>query len=212
MRKHQLVENEFYHIYNRGTDKRKVFLENADYLRFLKSIEEFNCVEPIGSLYEKFLHEKKNKNVEIGSPRLVEIICYCLNPNHYHFILKQLEEKGIQKFMQRLGIGYTMFFNQKYQRTGALFQGRFKSARIKPNNFLYLSAYVNCNCEIHGFSRAESWRWSSFPDYIGARNGKLCSKDIILDQFKNQKDYFAFAKENAAAMKEKKEFEKLLLE
>ena len=215
MRKTQLVENEYYHIYNRGVDKRNVFLDDFDYIRFLKSIQEFNSVAPIGSLYEKTFRDKNGDPIskkEIGSPRLVEIICYSLISNHYHFILKQLEEKGIQKFMQRLGIGFTMFFNQKYKRTGALFQGRFKSAHIHPNNFLYLSAYVNCNAEVHGIAKAENYRWCSFQDYIGKRNGKLCSKEIVLDQFKNQKDYFDFAKENAKAMKEKKEFEKMLLE
>ncbi len=227
MRKHPFVENEFYHIYNRGTEKRKIFLDDFEYIRFLESIREFNFPEPIGSLYEKHLREKKagkyngrdgnpTSRMEVGFPekipKLVEIICYCLNPNHFHFILRQLAEKGIEKFMHRLGTGYTKYFNQKYKRTGALFQGRFKSAHIHPDNFIYLSAYVNCNAEVHGIAKAENWRWCSFPDYIGARNGSLCDKKIIMDDFKNGKDYFDFAKENAAAMREKKEYEKLLIE
>jgi putative transposase len=216
MRKTQLVENEYYHIYNRGVDKRNVFSDDFDYIRFLQSIQEFNNVDPIGSLYEKNIREKKNGSlasfVEAKLPKLVEIICYCQNPNHYHFILKQISEKGIEKFMHKLGTGYTKYFNQKYKRTGSLFQGPFKSAQINPNNFLYLSAYVNCNSEVHGIAKAENYRWCSFQDYIGKRSGKLCSKKIILDQFKNQKDYFDFAKKNAVAMKEKKEFQKLLIE
>jgi len=215
MRKTQLVENEYYHIYNRGVDKRNVFLDDFDYIRFLKSIQEFNSVAPIGSLYEKTFRDKLETKPPIGglvSKRIVEIFAYCLNPNHYHFILKQIEEKGIEKFMHKLGSRYTTYFNQKYERTGSLFQGPFKAAKINPNNFLYLSAHVNCNAEVHGIAKAENYRWCSFQDYIGKRNGKLCSKEIILDQFKNQKDYFDFAKENAVAMKEKKEFEKLLFE
>jgi putative transposase len=216
MRKIQLVENEYYHIYNRGVDKRNVFLDDFDYIRFLQSIQEFNSVDPVGSLYEKNFREKKNGSLasplEAKLPKLVEIICYCLNSNHYHFILKQISEKGIEKFMHRLGTGYTKYFNQKYKRTGSLFQGPFKSAHINPDNFIYLSAYINCNAEVHGIAKSEDWKWSSFLDYAGKRNGKLCDKEIVLDQFRNQKDYIDFAKENAKAMKEKKEFEKLLLE
>jgi hypothetical protein len=217
MRKMPFANNEFYHVYNRGVDKRKVFLDNFDYSRFLKSIEEFNCPDPIGSLYEKHLREKKNggstSTMEVEPPKpLVEFICYALLPNHYHFILKQIAEKGIEKFMQRLGTGYTMHFNKKYRRTGALFGGRFKSSHISPHKLLYLSAYVNCNAEVHGISTAENWHWCSFPDYIRRRNGQLCSKEVILDQFRSKKDFQDFAKENAKAMKEKKEFEKLLFD
>lgn len=220
MRKTQLVENEYYHIFNRGVDKRDAFLDDSDYVRFLKSAKEFNSVDPVGSLYEKYLRDKENGSLASireaklleGLPKLVEIICYCFNPNHFHFILKQISEKGIEKFMHRLGTGYTKYFNQKYKRCGSLFQGPFKSAQIQSNNFFYLSAYVNCNAEVHGIAKAENWRWCSFPDYIGTRNGSLCEKKIIMDDFKNGKDYFSFAKENAAAMREKKEFEKLLIE
>jgi putative transposase len=217
MRKNKLVENEFYHIYNRGVDKRDIFLDDSDYLRFLKSMKEFNGVDPIGSLYEKYLQEKHNgvltSIMEVKTPRpLVELICYCLNPNHYHFILAQLVEKGIEKFMQRIGTGYTMHFNRKYKRTGSLFQGTFKAAQIKSGNFLYLSAYVNCNAEVHGIARAEEYRWSSYSDYLGKTEYGLCNKKVIMQEFKGGGDYRNFAMENAEAAKKKKADEKLVLE
>lgn len=205
------MENEYYHIYNRGVDKRKVFLDDFDYQRFLKSMKEFNSKDPIGSLYEKSFEDKKN-NLEAKLPKLVEIVCYCLNPNHYHFILKQLEERGIEKFMQRIGTGYTKYFNQRYKRTGSLFQGTFKSARIRPNAFLYLSAYVNCNCEVHGIAKAELYRWSSYSDYLRKTKYGLCDKKVIMNEFKRGDDYKKFAQENVKVMREKKEFEKMLLE
>jgi putative transposase len=220
MRKIQLVENEYYHIYNRGVDKRDVFLSDPDYLRFLQSMKEFNSIDPIGSLYEKYLQEKKSENpngslastTEAKLPGLVEIICYCLNPNHYHFILKQLAEKGIEKFMQRLGTGYTKYFNQKYKRSGSLFQGTFKSSQIKSGALLYLSAYVNCNSEVHGIARAEEYRWSSYSDYLGKTEYGLCAKEVIMQEFKGGSDYRNFAEENMNAAKEKKLDEKLCLE
>lgn len=123
---------------------------------------------------------------------LVQIVAYCLNPNHFHMILKQVSDNGISEFMKRLGGGYTWHFNKKHNRSGALFQGRFKSIHIDTNEYLlHLSAYVNKNDFIHGYGKIE-WKYSSYLDYIGKRNGKLCHKGIILGQFKDQKDYTDF--------------------
>jgi putative transposase len=230
-RKIELITEEYYHIYNRGTDKREIFSGEEDYFRFLKSLKEFNVSKPIGSLYEKHLREKRNlstlgtSGVPNGHPmsttsKLVEIICYCLNHNHYHLILKQLQEKGIEKFMQRMGNGYTKYYNQKNSRSGVLFQGPFKSAHIDTNEyFLYVSAYVNANHFIHGceenghpMSTENLWKYSSLSDYLGKRNGVLCDKTAILDQFKNIKEYESFVVDNALYLREKKEMEKFILE
>jgi putative transposase len=216
MRKTQLVENEYYHIYNRGTEKRKIFLDSSDYLRFLKSMNEFNSVDPIGSLYEKYLRNKKNggstSTMEVEPPKLVEFICYSLLPNHFHFMLKQLSDRGIEKFMQRIGTGYTMYFNKKHQRSGSLFQGKFKSSLVRDGMFLYLSAYVNCNAEVHGISKAESYQWSSFSDYLGKTKYGLCNIRIIMDEFQGGEDYRNFARESVEAMRQKKADEKIVLE
>ena len=102
MRKTEFANGEFYHIYNRGVDKREVFSDKFDYERFLKSMKEFNRIEPIGSLYEKSFKDAKLTLLESKSPigdldskssksiPIVEFVCYCLNPNHYHFIIKQI--------------------------------------------------------------------------------------------------------------------------
>ena len=216
MRKTELKNDEFYHIYNRGVDKREVFLDSFDYLRFLKSLQEFNSVNPIGSLYEKYLRSRNGSStstmeVELPTKKLVEIVCYCLNPNHYHLILKQVAEKGIERFMQRLGTGYTKYFNQKNKRTGTLFQGRFKSVHIDSNEYLlYLSAYVNKNKFIHGYDN--EFNFSSLEEYIGKTDYKLCDKDIILKQFRNKKEYAQYLEVNAKHLKEKKELARYLIE
>lgn len=223
MRKKEFVNNQFYHIYNRGTDKRKVFLDNLDYHRFLLSMElmndekdglmiawrDYKTTNPSDDL-ESFLR----LNLRERKP-LVNFTCYSLLPNHYHLILEQISEKGIEKFMQRLGTGYTMYFNKKNKRTGALFQGRFKASHIKTTHHLeYLSAYVNCNSEVHGIARSEVYRWSSFPEYISKRKKGLCEsgKKIILDDFRGPEDYKKYAKENAKHFREKKLDEKMMLE
>lgn len=120
-------------------------------------------------------------------------------------ILKQLKDGGISEFMKRAGGGYTCHFNKKYKRSGALFQGKFKSIHIDTNEYLlHLSAYVNRNDFIHGYGKIE-WQYSSYLDYIGKRNGNLCSKENILGQFKNKKDYEDFMDRTGDYFKDKKE-------
>ncbi len=222
MRKIQFAENEYYHIYNRGTEKRKIFLNNFDYQRFLLSLKLMNF-EQDGLMIAWRDYKATNPSADLESflrlslrkrKPLVGIVCFSLLPNHFHFILTPLAEKGVEKFMHRIGVGYSMYFNKKYNRSGSLFQGPFKAIQIKPNLLLYLSAYVNCNSEVHGIARAEVYLWSSFPEYIGKRKKGLCRnvKKIILDDFRSGDDYKKFAKKNAKHMREKKIDEKMIME
>ena len=223
MRKTEFACEEYYHIYNRGVDKREVFLDEKDYTRFLLCMDLLN--DEKGGQMEKLRNEKNPKvrpsefrRSNLGIPearqKLVDIICYCLNPNHYHFILKQLRDGGIVKFMQKLGTSYVMYFNKKYERNGVLFQGKYKSIHIDSNEYLlYLSAYVNANNFIHKYSKNFSWPYASLPDYLGKRKGNLCQKEIILSQFDNDfSQYQKYLHDNARYLKEKKEMEKYILE
>ena len=191
-------------------------MDEGDYIRFLNSIREFNRLEPIGSLYEKAYRDEKESNSQLGIgfqdyPSLVDIICYCLNPNHYHLILKQLRDGGISKFMHKINLGYTNYFNLKNKRNGSLFQGKFKAVQIKSfEHLLWLTVYVNTNAQIHGIiDDAVNYPWCSYPDYLGIKEDNFCNKDIILNQVQ---DYKKIAKETALFMKEKKDMEKYLLE
>jgi len=212
MRKTQFSNNECYHIYNRGVDKREVFSNPDNYARFLLSLQEFNRVDPIGGIYQNSFKKDDLATKSLSKNKLVEIIAYCLNPNHYHLILKQLRKDGISIFMRKAGSGYSMYYNNKQKRSGSLFQGPFKSVHIDSNEYLlYVSAYVNCNSEIHKIHKADNYKWCSFPEYIKNQNG-LCNKKIILGQFKNKQEYANFAKINAKEMKKKKELAKFILE
>ncbi len=191
MRKTIFSNEEYYHIYNRGVDKRDVFCDENDYKRFLLSMNLLND-EFDGLMLEYRDFRKSNPKAQLlDFPKLsfrkpvVEIISYCLNPNHYHFILKQISHAGIKKFMHKLGTSYTKYFNKKYDRSGVLSQGRFKDVYIGSNEYLlHLSAYVNRNYFIHKYPE-KNWPYSSELDYIGKRSGNLCNKNIILDQFEN---------------------------
>jgi REP element-mobilizing transposase RayT len=192
MRKHNFVIGEYYHIYNRGNDKRKVILDKCDLDRFLESVECFNTLEPIGSIYELSFQQKE----QLGgsTSKLVSIVAFCVNPNHFHFLMTPLVEKGIEKFMQKIG-GYTMYFNEKHKRSGALFQGKFKSKHIADNRYLlHLSAYINMNNRDKCGNVIFKLSKSSLEEYTKDEKG-FCDKKIILEQFKNGKEYLNFALE-----------------
>lgn len=123
---------------------------------------------------------------------LVDILAFCLMDNHFHLLLRQRKERGIVTFMQKLGTGYTNYFNKKYTRVGSLFQGRFKAVLLeKESHFLYLPFYIHANplAVLAPSERANpekalqflaSYRWSSYPDYIGKKNvPSVTSRDFL---------------------------------
>ena len=149
MRNIIFATNEFYHVFNRGNNKRPIFLDRFDLQRFLRGMSEFNSAKPIGSIYENSFREKEKKLVS-EQDKLVDFVCYCLNPNHYHFVLKQLTDNGISQFMHKVSTGFTNYFNLKYKLSGSLFQGRFRALHVNSNEYLlHLSAYVNLNDKVH---------------------------------------------------------------
>jgi putative transposase len=217
MKHPKFINGEFYHIYNRGVDRRNIFSDSYDLYRFFQSMDEFNVSEPIGSIYEaSFLDlavtaKRKRK-------RLVKFIAYCMNPNHYHFILQQAKEGGLSEFIKRLAGGYTWYFNNKYHRSGSLFQGTFKAKRIDSNEYLlHLSAYVNLNYKVHklGGLTAKLIK-SSWDEYIANDSEAFCEKQIISEQFSKSYDYKKFAEDSlidiVARQQRDKDFGGLLLE
>jgi len=152
IRRQPLITGQYYHIYNRGVDKRDIFLDKNDINRFIESIKEFNRIERITSLanLRKFKQDSQIVAKALSKDELISIVGYCINPNHFHFILKQSVDGGIAKFMQKLQSGYTYYFNIKNSRSGSLLQGVFKSQIINNDNYFNkLIGYVNKNYLIH---------------------------------------------------------------
>lgn len=206
MRKVPFVEKEFYHIYNRGVDKRKIFSDKNDLERFFVSMQEFNTIKPIGSIYEKSFDKTKR----VAKP-LIEFIAYCLNPNHFHFLITQLEERGIEKFMHRLGTGYTKYFNEKHSRSGALFQGSFKANHIDSNEYLlHSSVYVNLNYKVHKLNPRIHLFKSSWDEYRNRNYSGICKKEMVLEQFKTTDAFLKFSENTLEAICERKELLKEL--
>ena len=204
LRKDPFVTGEYYHIYNRGIDKRVIFKLKRDYERFIillylaNSQESFRLDDLLNKQHKTF---DEILVLDKGKP-LVSIGAWCLMTNHFHLMVRQEVDGGITKFMKKLGTGYSMFFNIKYQRKGALFGGLFKSKLIgvDDNYMKQLFAYIHLNSleiefpdwgkEINKSSSdmkkfLESYKYSSYLDYIG--NDRI-EKNIL--NKKNFPDYF----------------------
>lgn len=145
-RKVSFVEGEFYHLYNRGVDKRKIFDSAGDYRRFLMLLYLTNGTED--TRIRNVLRETNYSDVfklDRGEP-LVAIGAYCLMPNHFHILATPLIENGISQFMLKLQTGYSMYFNTKNERSGSLFQGPFRSTHADDDRYLhYLYSYIHLN-------------------------------------------------------------------
>jgi putative transposase len=190
---------EIYHIFNRGVEKRNIFREGIDYTRFIHNLFEFNDMNPAGKWYISQTTKQQSKSNHISEVQLpkymkeahtrkilVEIFSFCLMPNHYHLMLRQVSENGISEFIRKIGTGYTHYFNQKYQREGSLFQGKYKYMHITDNtHFMHLPYYIHLNpldlfeknwrdgilqSKKEALRFLESYRWSSYLDYIDIKN------------------------------------------
>lgn len=176
-----LVPGEFYHIYNRGTDKRTVYINDFDHRRFLELLYLCNSIQTVDlrkthrDFPSVYGYEREGQLVAVGA--------YCLMPNHFHILASPLVENGLSTFMAKVTTGYTMYFNKKYERSGALFQGAFKSEHANSDEYLkYLYAYIHLNPvklidpkwkekgskdAAKSFDYAASFAYSSLPDYLG---------------------------------------------
>ena len=202
MKKPKFVTGEIYHIYNRGADKRSLFSNDSDCSRFTFSMYKFNKIERT-----RCRENKKSRGS--ASAFLVDILYESLVKNHFHITLKQVIDGGIEKFMQKLGTGYAMYFNKKHDRKGVLFEGSFKAIHIDSDSYLKeISRYIHLNPlkliepkfreeGVRDLDRAKeflrNYKWSSFQDYIGKKNFPyLLNNKFHSDYFEDFKEYEEF--------------------
>lgn len=197
MRKVTFAQNEYYHVYNRGTDKREIFLDDSDRCRFTELLYLCNSNQ---SVSVRNLHREYDSvyDFEKGEP-VVAIGAYCLMPNHFHVLMTPLSESGVVQFMNKLGTAYSMYFNKKYDRSGSLFQGRFKAKHVDSDEYLkYLFAYIHLNPVklVHAdwkekgirdiyeaYRYLQKYKFSSFGDFCGQLRGE--SKILNVQKFPN---------------------------
>ncbi|MDO8570288.1 MAG: transposase [Candidatus Daviesbacteria bacterium] len=187
-----LINGEIYHIYNRGAEKRDIFTNSRDYRRFLKTIYYYQFKGPKPK-FSKFTHSKINTFNPSPKNKMVEIICYCFMPNHFHFLIRQLKDNGISIFLSHISNSYTKYFNVKNKRVGSLLQGTFKAILVESDEYLlHLSRYIHINPVVSGITKnLDEFSWSSYNEYVNA-SSNLCSTDIILNFFGSREMYKQF--------------------
>jgi putative transposase len=198
------VPGEFFHIYNRGTDKRTIFFDYADHHRFLELLYLCNSEKQINVRDVKSSHESVFDFER--DEMLVSIGAYCLMPNHFHLLLTPQTDGAISKYMNKVSTGYSMYFNKRYMRTGALFQGKFKAEHADTDEYLkYLYAYIHLNPvklidstwreegvkdAAKSFDFTASFQYSSLPDYLGQKReeNKIIDPKPFPEYFLTQDD------------------------
>lgn len=219
LRKDPFITGEYYHLYNRGIDKRNIFKLERDYERFMMLLYVCNSTNEHSLRLDDILNKQHKIFEEVlildrGKP-LVSIGSWCLMTNHFHLLVRQEVDGGITKFMRKVGVGYSMFFNIKYKRTGSLFGGLFK-ARLVGNNDNYLKqllAYIHLNPLEKNFPDLEnkkeeynqdemkkfldSYRYSSYPDYLGIdrREKGILNKQAFPEYFHTDQLFIQFVED-----------------
>ncbi len=209
MRNIKIAPGEYYHLFNRGVNKQIIFHDKTDWARFLFLILYLQSPKVFQNISRPVQEFVKHSvfNIDAGSvvkDRVVELISFCIMPNHFHLIVKEVEEGGISIYMQRVLNAYSKYYNTKYQRSGHIFQGPYRAVHVEDNDqLLYLSAYVHRNPrEISVYlGREDKYIWSSYSDLITEnRWGELLAPSIILEQFKNKAGYQKFVTTSTAKL------------
>lgn len=205
MRNENFVDDEYYHIYNRGADRRNIFSQEEDTLRFLESIRVFNTTLDIG---DPIPFNRRCRREYPTKDRLVDIPCFSLMPNHYHMIQNQKQQDGIPTFMQRFGTSYTKYFNKQEQRTGCLFESVFKGKHINSEAYLLHSIrYIHLNPlgligmdwktegvldKTSALNFLKSYRWSSFYYYFNRIESAVFDLTLLNSLFPSPEDHIDF--------------------
>lgn len=182
----------YYHVYNRGVEKKDIFLAEQDYAFFAKLLRKY--LDPSYS-------RPPSETPRISLARSINLLAYCLMPAHFHILLYQLDdEKALEKLFRRVMTGYVMYFNKKYRRIGPLFQGRYKASRIGDDIYLFhISRYIHLNPLDIG-QMYENYPYSSYQEYLKPTNRRFIQPKLILELFEDV-DYSSSVKEYADSFK-----------
>ncbi|MFC1726953.1 transposase [Patescibacteria group bacterium] len=202
IRETPLINNEIYHLFNRGVDSCPTFLTSVDYRRFLKTINFYRYF-PLPVRLSQFLDysikEKENILNDLASSMKdqVSILSFCLMPNHYHILARQIKDNGISNFLRLVQNSYTKYFNIKKERIGPLFQGPFKVVRVETDEqLIHLSRYIHLNpyssYVVKSIEDLVKYPWSSFTNYLGKNSHQFVNKRFVLGMFKSKREYQNF--------------------
>jgi len=199
-RKTPIAVNEVYHVFNQSVAKQPIFISNQDYRRALDVLRFYQYRNPSlrFSFYNRLSISQKEEffsRLILSAEKLVEIICFCLMPNHVHFLLKNLRENGISRFMSNFQNSYAKYFNTRISRVGSVFRQNFKAVRIESEEqLLHVSRYIHLN-PVSSFlievKDLKTYPWSSYPPYL-TQGETWIQKELILAHFKSVEHYKQF--------------------
>lgn len=221
LRKEFFETNNFYHIFNRGFKKQNIYLNSQDYKRFSSILEIYPQGIEWKFSYWKLQGIKWKQAIiikcKIEEKQLVEIIAYCLMPNHFHLLVKQQKDEGIRKFMTKLSNSYAHYFNVKHNQSGPVFEGRFKAVKIESNEqLLHVSRYIHLNPYSAEIIKKKddliNYDFFSLKEYLNKENRLICNPAIILKQFSNLDKYLEFVIDNADYQQSLQRIKKLIID
>lgn len=217
-----LVNNEVYHVYNQGISFTPTFVSKRNYQRALETLNYYQFAKtPISFSKFKRLSTKERTNLleklNKKDDRLVRILCFCLMPNHFHFLLKQIKKEGISKLVANLQNSYTRYFNLKNKRVGPLFRGAFRAVRIETDEqLIHVSRYIHLNpyssLVIKALKELEGYPWSSLGEYLYPQKREFSFPKEILSFFKTPQKYKKFVFDQADYQREIEKIKHLMLE
>lgn len=223
-RKVVLAPEQIYHIFNRGVAALPIFLNLKSYVRFLDLVGYYRFANTPFSFSQLMSLPKEEKEKILAGLRKenaihVEILAYCLMPNHFHFLLKQVTDKGISAFMTNLQNSYVKYFNIKNERAGPLFQSMFKAVIIETDEqLLHVSRYIHLNpstAYVIEPENLEDYKWSSLNSYLDKNFNSadyFVNPKIVLSFFKRREDYEKFVLDQASYQRELDKIKHLVLE
>jgi putative transposase len=175
--------NNVYHVFNRGNNRQDIFVDKSDYSRFFQTIK---VVLGIPLEFNSGFITKRKPGIKPFPAGAFSVLAYCLMPNHFHLLIKQNSEIGIDKFMLKVCTSYAKYFNKRHEKIGNIFQDTFKAKSVDNDKYLtYLSAYIHNNPEA-----PLDYEFSSLKDYAGTRNENFCNQTLILSMFNNDKESY----------------------
>jgi putative transposase len=187
------VEDGYYHLYNRGVEKRLIFLDMQDYGVFLSNLKEYLSPKDTKGLLKTISNtkitarerDKASKSLQLKNySSEIMMLAFCLRPNHFHFFVKQSSEDAIDRFMSSMCTRYTNYFNRKYKRVGALYQGVYKAVLIDDESqYLHISRYIHKQAMNASVKGENEDRLSSYPEYLGIRKTDWVHPEEILSFF-----------------------------
>lgn len=221
-RKTVFAPGQIYHVFNRSIAKQPIFYNTRDYQRALDTLVFYNYSNPIirFSHYNRLSGDKKSQfmeNLKDGDRKQVELLAFCLMPNHIHFLIKEVTENGVSTFMSNLQNSYAKYFNQKTDRTGSLFQTMFKAVRIETDEqLIHVARYIHLNpitaYILKDINQLKGYLWSSFIDYIGLRNLDVLNKNLVLSYFSSIEQFISFTNDQIDYQRDLDQIKHLTLE